>query len=74
MQNLQNKNVLITGASSGLGKAIVDELASEDVVISIVGRNKDKLALFKEPNVHVIYGDVTDKFLINKVVTDLKPK
>jgi NAD(P)-dependent dehydrogenase (short-subunit alcohol dehydrogenase family) len=74
MQNLQYKNILITGAGSGLGKAIVDELAAEDVVISIIGRNKEKLALVKKPNVHVICGDVTNEFLINKVVSDLKPR
>jgi NAD(P)-dependent dehydrogenase (short-subunit alcohol dehydrogenase family) len=74
MQNLQNKNVLITGATSGLGKAIVDELASEDFVITIVGRNKDKLALLKKPNVHVVSGDVTHGFLMNMVVNDLKPQ
>lgn len=74
MQNLQNKNILITGAGSGLGKAIVDELASEDVVISIIGRNKDKLALFKKPNIHVVCGDVTNEFLINQVVSELKPQ
>jgi NAD(P)-dependent dehydrogenase (short-subunit alcohol dehydrogenase family) len=74
MQYLQNKNILITGASSGLGKAIVEELASEDVVISVVGRNKEKLALFDKLNVQTIYGDVTDESLINKVVSDLKPQ
>jgi NAD(P)-dependent dehydrogenase (short-subunit alcohol dehydrogenase family) len=74
MQYLQNKNILITGASSGLGKAIVEELASEDVVVSVVGRNKEKLALFDKLNVRVIHGDVTDESLINKVVRDLKPQ
>jgi len=70
---MQTKNILITGAGSGLGKAIVDELASEDFIITIIGRNRDKLALFKKPNVHVVYGDATDELLINKVVSDLKP-
>jgi NAD(P)-dependent dehydrogenase (short-subunit alcohol dehydrogenase family) len=70
---MQTKNILITGASSGLGKAIVDELASEDVMITIIGRNKAKLALFKNPNVRIIYGDVTDESLISKLVCDLKP-
>jgi NAD(P)-dependent dehydrogenase (short-subunit alcohol dehydrogenase family) len=70
---MQTKKILITGASSGLGKAIVDELASEDVIITIIGRNKDKLAQFKQPNVRVIRGDVTDDLLINKVVSELKP-
>jgi len=67
-------NVLITGGTSGLGKAIVEELASGDFEISIVGRNKDKLACFKRPNIHGIYGDATNERLINKVVSDIKPQ
>jgi NAD(P)-dependent dehydrogenase (short-subunit alcohol dehydrogenase family) len=70
---MQTKKILITGAGSGLGKAIVDELASENVMITIIGRNKDKLAQFKKPDVRVIYGDVTDESLISKAVGDLKP-
>ena len=67
MQDQQNKNILITGAGSGLGKAIVDELASDDIIISVIGRNKNKLSLLPRSNVHVIQGDVTNEILINKV-------
>jgi NAD(P)-dependent dehydrogenase (short-subunit alcohol dehydrogenase family) len=74
MKNLQNKSILITGASRGLGKAILEELATADVEISVIGRNKDKLALLEKPNVKVIAGDVTDEILINKVVSELKPQ
>jgi NAD(P)-dependent dehydrogenase (short-subunit alcohol dehydrogenase family) len=70
---MQTKDILITGASSGLGKAIVDELAPEDVMITIIGRNREKLAQFKKPNIRIIYGDATDELLINKVVRDVKP-
>lgn len=73
MQNLQNKNILITGATGGLGKAILNELASEAAVISIIGRNREKLRLLEKPNIKVIRGDVTNELLINKVVDELKP-
>jgi len=66
-------HVLITGGTSGLGKAIVDELASGGFEISIVGRNKDKLARFKSPNIFRLYGDATDERLINKAVSEIKP-
>jgi NAD(P)-dependent dehydrogenase (short-subunit alcohol dehydrogenase family) len=67
------RNVLITGGTSGLGKAIVQELASQDFRISVLGRNKDKLAGLKMPNVHTIHGDATDERLIMELVCDLKP-
>jgi len=67
-------NVLITGGTSGLGKAIVDELASGDFEIAVIGRNKEKLARLVGSNVHPIHGDATDERLVNKVVGDLKPQ
>ena len=67
-------NVLITGGTSGLGKAIVDELASGDFEISVLGRNKEKLSRLGGSNIHAIHGDATDERLVNKVVSDLKPQ
>ena len=71
---MQKKHVLIIGGTSGLGKAIVDELASGDFKVSVVGRNKDKLARFNMPNILGIYGDATNERLINKVVNDIRPQ
>jgi NAD(P)-dependent dehydrogenase (short-subunit alcohol dehydrogenase family) len=42
-------------------------------MITIISRNKDKLGQFNKPNIRVIFGDVTDDLLVNKVVSDLKP-
>jgi NAD(P)-dependent dehydrogenase (short-subunit alcohol dehydrogenase family) len=67
------KNVLITGGSSGLGKAIVEELASENFEMYVLGRNKEKLAQLQGPNIHVIHGDATDERLVKRVFADLKP-
>jgi short-subunit dehydrogenase len=40
---MQNKVVIITGASSGIGKALAIELAKMDAKIVITGRNEDTL-------------------------------
>lgn len=69
-----NIHVLITGGTSGLGKAIVDELALGDFEVYIIGRNKDKLAQFKDPKIHGIHGDATDERLVNKVVSEIQPQ
>lgn len=42
--NLENKVAIVTGASSGLGKAIASSLAGEGVRVVISGRNRDALA------------------------------
>lgn len=44
---LENKNILITGASSGIGKALAEELAGKNNLI-LVSRNFEKLKLIKE--------------------------
>lgn len=67
-------HVLITGGAGGLGLAIADELASQGLEISVLSRNKERLARFNRPNIHTIHGDATDERLIKKVVSDLQPQ
>jgi short-subunit dehydrogenase len=48
MVELKNKNALITGASSGIGEAIVNSLAEKGVNLCLIGRNVKKLTQIKE--------------------------
>ena len=48
MINFQDKHVIITGGSSGIGKAVAKLLASQGANISIIARNSAKLALAKQ--------------------------
>src|SRR3989337_2495164 len=43
MSFLKNKNVLITGASSGIGKACAKAFASEKANLFLIARRKDRL-------------------------------
>ena len=43
MYSFEKNNVLITGGSSGIGKALAKRLAMEGANVAIVGRNKEKL-------------------------------
>lgn len=37
------KNILVTGATSGIGKAVAEYLASKEYTLMLVGRNQEKL-------------------------------
>jgi 3-oxoacyl-[acyl-carrier protein] reductase len=43
MKDISGKKVLITGGSSGIGKATAEELISKGAIVSITGRDKSKL-------------------------------
>ena len=45
---LKNKVVLITGATGGIGKSIVDRLSQEEAVLVLAGRREEVLGSLKE--------------------------
>lgn len=49
--SLQNKTILVTGASSGIGRAIAVECSRMGALLIITGRNEERL---KETHVIVI--------------------
>ncbi|MDG2343964.1 MAG: SDR family NAD(P)-dependent oxidoreductase [Flavobacteriales bacterium] len=60
MLSLTGLKVLITGGSSGIGKATAKKLAKEGAVVAITGRDKKKLdAVASEINAIPIHLDVT---------------
>lgn len=73
---LKNKKVLITGGSTGIGKAIVNELIRYGVRdIAVVGRKKEPLEILKAElesvNLITIQADVSAIEDLNKVVSTI---
>ena len=65
---LINKNILITGAGKGLGRALVDSLISKNIFIYALTRSKKDLNDLKDKkNIKIFYGDVSNINLIKKI-------
>lgn len=48
MNNIKDKVILITGASSGIGKATATSLAKQGAMVILAARNKEKLQEISE--------------------------
>ena len=61
-----NRTAFITGATSGIGKAVAEEFAKHGIRLILCGRRQERLdtiqsALSKQTDVHVLNFDVRDK-------------
>ena len=73
---IQDKVIIITGASSGIGEATAIKLSNEGAKVVLTARSKDKLSKLKETiesnggKALVVTADVTKKEDLDKVVTE----
>ena len=76
MNNLKGKYALITGATSGIGKACAIHLAKMGVNLILTGRRKDRLKELKQSlltdndiKINIFTLDVTNKDEVNKKIS-----
>lgn len=68
MESLKGKRVLITGASSGIGRATAFALGREGAELFLVARRKEKLLeIQKEIGGHILVQDVNGKDILPKL-------
>lgn len=71
--NVANSTILITGGTSGIGLALVDQLTRQGATLIVTGRNLDALQQTKGrfPQVHIVQSDVSDPQAINRLYREV---
>ena len=73
MINFKGKKILITGATGGIGKALVKKFLSLDGTILATGTNTEKLDSLKKefPNLNVLKFDISDHSKIEDFIENV---
>lgn len=73
VMKLQNRTILITGGTSGIGRALVDQLAPHNRAIVVISRNPVKLEKLAEeyPNVFTYRCMLANKMDVESVVDEI---
>jgi len=72
--HIQNKYFLVTGASSGFGRAVAERLLTEGAQVIAVARRIEKLEELKQiggDHVSLIQGDLTKESVLREIVEEI---
>lgn len=68
MQRLEGKNVLVTAAGQGIGRAVAECFAEHGAQVLATDINQDTLATLNKPGIETEVLDVTDKAAVDTLV------
>lgn len=71
---MNKRVVVITGASSGLGKELAKIYAQNGDILVLSGRNADELNQFKTENVSIVTGDLTNNETLEGITNIIAKK
>ena len=73
MINFKNKKILVTGATGGIGKALVKKFVSLEGTVLATGTKSEKLDVLKKefPNINVLKFDISDHSKIEEFVENV---
>lgn len=76
MYNLNGKTAIVTGGSSGIGRATAIRFAQEGARVLIVGRKEEQLKETAESNKNIAYitGDITKTETVEKIMDAVREK
>ena len=70
---LQGKRAIVTGGSSGVGKATVQALISRGVQVTAVARDRDRLRALEAGGAATFAGDASDPAVAERLLRDVMP-
>ena len=72
MKDLKNNNIIITGATGGIGNAIIEKFYEHGANILASGTNKEKLQKLKNKfqNIKILDFDISQKEKVEKFIND----
>ncbi|HEV8592865.1 MAG TPA: SDR family oxidoreductase [Pyrinomonadaceae bacterium] len=74
MQTLEQRRVVITGGSRGLGAGVVESLVARHANVTVVARDSQPLTEIKDRlGVSIISGDATDPKLAESTLREMRP-